>query len=321
MGYSDFIEVLKESINMKKYLIIALCCLFVIMQACNNATTYNLNNDTPQTGKIFISVDESFKPVIEQQIKVFQSSYPKANIIAEYKPEVECFKDLQEDSTRMILVARNINDKETEYFNAKLSYTPKQDILAYDAVVVIVNINSKDSIFTLQQLQDILNGKNNITAVMDGSNATSTVRFLKDSILKGEQFGKNVVASNGSNAVVEAIAKMPNAVGFVGLSWVGNTDEQNQKEQLNKIKLALIECVKCNDKGVFAKPSQSTITYGQYPLARPLYYVLKEYSEGLGTGFKNFMTNERGQLIFRRAYLAPAKMNLNTRNSAIKEEQ
>jgi len=30
---------------------------------------------------------------------------------------------------------------------------------------------------------------------MDGKNATSTVRFLQDSILRGEHFGANVVAS------------------------------------------------------------------------------------------------------------------------------
>lgn len=306
---------------MKKYINWVLFFLIFISASCNNTSTNEMNNDTAQSGTIYISVDESFKPVIEQQIKVFQVSYPKAKIVAEYKAEVECFRDLQEDSTRMIIVARGINEQESNYFKTKLSYTPKQDILAFDAVAVIVNINSKDTVFTLNQLKNILNGKTNIPAIMDGNNATSTVRFLKDSILKGESFGKNVVASNSSNAVVDAIAKMPNAIGFVGISWVGNNDDPKQKEQLNKIKLSLIECVKCEEKGVFAKPSQSTITYGQYPLARPLYYILKEYSEGLGTGFKNFMTNERGQLIFRRAYLAPAKMNLNKRNSAIKEEQ
>jgi phosphate transport system substrate-binding protein len=36
---------------------------------------------------------------------------------------------------------------------------------------------------------------------------------------------------------------------------------------------------------------------------------MKENYLGLGTGFKNFMMLERGQLIFRRAFLAPAKMD------------
>ena len=288
--------------------------------ACKNNSSSNLNNDTNQSGTIYISVDESFKPVIQQQLLVFKSSYPDANIVATYKSEVDCFRDLEKDSTRMILVARKLKPNEDTFYKSKLDYIPKQDVVAFDAVAVIININTKDSLFTLQQLKDILSGKNNIPAIMDGNNATSTVRFLQDNILHGENFGKNVVATSGSEAVVAAIATMPNAIGFVGLSWVGNNDEPKQKEQLKKIKFALIECTTCEEEGVFTKPSQSTITFNQYALARPLYYILKEYAEGLGSGFKNFMTNERGQLIFRRAYLAPAKMNLIKRSSAIKEE-
>ncbi|MFX5968753.1 hypothetical protein ABTE68_20320, partial [Acinetobacter baumannii] len=85
-------------------------------------------------------------------------------------------------------------------------------------------------------------------------------------------------------------------------------------------RLARVECTACLEKGLFAKPSQATITYGEYPLARPLYYILKENAAGLGTGFMNFMSLERGQLIFRRAFLAPAKMAFQKRNSSIKKE-
>ena len=60
--------------------------------------------DTTNSGTIHISVDESFKPVIDSQIQVFEALYPNAKIIADYKPEAECFKDLIKDSTRMIIV-------------------------------------------------------------------------------------------------------------------------------------------------------------------------------------------------------------------------
>jgi DNA phosphorothioation-dependent restriction protein DptG len=41
------------------------------------------------------------------------------------------------------------------------------------------------------------------------------------------------------------------------------------------------------------------LAYGEYPLARPLYYILKENSAGSERAFMNFMSLERGQLIFR----------------------
>jgi len=288
-----------------------------VLSACNQSKQ-KTNTDTLQSGTIYISVDESFKPVIEQQIKVFNSSYPDAHIIASYKSEADCFRDLQKDSTRMIIVAKGLKDDEADAYKKEIDFIPRENIVAYDAVAIIVNINAKDSLYTMQQLKEILSGKNNIPAIMDGNNATSTVRFLQDSILKGESFGKNVVATAGSKAVIDAIEKNTNAIGFVGLSWVGNNDEPAQLEQLKKIKLVMLECKNCEEKGVYAKPSQATIMYGQYSLARPLFYILKEYMEGLGTGFKNFMSSERGQLIFRRSYLAPAKMNFQKRSTVIK---
>ena len=301
--------------------IFTIAFLFVVIASCNNSNNKQAQSDTPSSGTIYISVDESFKPVIEQQIRIYKSSFPNTNIIASYKPEVDCFKDLQQDSTRMIIVARGLNKNEEAFFTNKLTYKPEDDVLAYDAVAVIVNTLSNDTIFTMQHVKDILSGKKNTTAIMDGKNATSTVRFLQDSVLRGLPFGKNVMATSGSEAVIDAVSKTKDAIGFVGLSWVGNNNEPKQQEQLKKIKLALLECVKCQEKEVYAKPSQSTITFSQYPLARPLYFILKENAVGLGTGFKNFMSLERGQLIFRRAFLAPAKFDFKKRNGNIREEK
>ena len=277
------------------------------------------DRDTPNEGTIRISVDESFKPVVEEQIKVHHSSFPNTHIIVSYKPEVECLKDLQNDSTRMILIARGLSKNESSIFESSLGYRPQFAILAYDAVAVIVNQKSADSVFSMNDLKEILSGKSKRIAVMDGKNATSTVRFLKDSILKGGDFGTNVVASKNSDDVIDIVSKNENVVGFVGLSWVGDTYDPKQQENLKKIRLALVECVRCVEKGLFAKPSQATISYAQYPLPRPMYYILKENSAGLGTGFMNFMSLERGQLIFKRALLVPAKMNFKIRSGKIKE--
>jgi len=190
--------------------------------------------------------------------------------------------------------------------------------LAYDAVTAIVNIKAKDSVYTLRQLRNMLNGKDTShTIVADGTSATSTVRYLLDSILHGTPFGKNVMAAEGSKAVVDYISKNEDAIGFIGSSWVTNDQDPEQKAYQNKIHLALIECKKNCDSGSFAKPSQATITYDQYPLVRPLYYVLKENWNGLGTGFSNFLNLERGQLVFRRSYLVPAKMYFGIRTGNI----
>lgn len=278
------------------------------------------NRDTPTKGTIHISVDESFQPVMEEQIKVHHASFPNTTIRVTYQSEAACFRDLQEDSTRMIVVARGLNEEEATAYQKNVSFKPLYGILAYDAIAVIIHRDRKDSLFTLQQLTDILSGTNPIPVVMDGMRATSTVRFLKDSLLKGRAFGKNVAGAQNSKEVIATVIKNPNAIGFVGMSWVGDVYDKEQMAYQQKIALARIECAQCEEKGIYAKPSQATITYGQYPLSRPLYYVLKENWAGLGTGLMNFMSLERGQLIFRRAFLAPAKMDFRVRSGKIKEQ-
>lgn len=305
---------------MKQYNLVAWVLVVLFFVSCDSNESKNAFQDNTEEGTIRISVDESFKPVLEEQLKVHQSSFPKAHIIASYKSEADCFRDLQNDSTRMIIVARGLTEKEAEFYKSNLSYKPQYAELAYDAVALIVNNNANDSIFTFEAVKDILSGKHKITAVMDGKSATSTVRYLKDSVLKGGDFGTNVVAANSSQEVINIVTSRTDVIGFVGMSWIGDLYDLQQQSYLKKIRLARVECTACLEKGVFAKPSQSTITYGQYPLARPLFYVLKENHAGLGTGFMNFMSLERGQLIFRRSFLAPAKMAFHKRSSSINKE-
>ncbi|TKK68633.1 phosphate ABC transporter substrate-binding protein, PhoT family [Ilyomonas limi] len=304
--------------NIVLILLIVLCCWCISACKSNNSKSYDEVYDSPQKGTIHISVDETFKPVITEQIKVYESSYPGTHIIAEYKSEADCFRDLNSDSTRMVIVAKSLTAAQIGTMEDKLSYRPKQDILAYDAVSVIVNNESKDSLFTVEQLQKLLTADTaTIQVVVDGNNATSTVRYLQDSILHGKPFGKNVRAvEGGSHGVIDYIAQNKNAVGFVGSSWVGNMDDPQQVTDSKKIKFALLECKPCDSK-TYAKPSPESIQYTWYPLVRPLYYILKENSLGLGTGFVTFMSLERGQLIFRRSYLVPGKIDLNLRKSDI----
>lgn len=318
---SDCIEALSGTIKMTKRIFykVGLSVLCLIALACNNTEEGAAATDTPTKGTIYVSVDESFKPVIEEQLRVHKSSFPETNIIVSYKPESDCFRDLQKDSTRMVIVARGLTKPEASFFESQLSYLPQYGILAYDAVAVIVNRQSPDSIFTFDKLKEILSGKDKITAVMDGNKATSTVRYLKDSILKGGDFGSNVVAARDSKNVLDVVASRKDVVGFVGISWIADSYDPIQLAYLEKIRLGLVECVKCEEKDIFAKPSQATISYGQYPLARPLYYILKENATGLGTGFMNFMSLERGQLIFKRAFLVPAKMGFGKRSGSIKD--
>jgi phosphate transport system substrate-binding protein len=289
---------------------------FILASACKNPVKKE-QLDSPSEGHIQISVEESFKPFIEQELKVFALSFPNTTIQVAYKSEIECFKDLASDSTRMIIVTRGLDKKEQANYKDQLSYAPTFGILAYNAIAVVVNKKSKDSVFTMAELNAALSGENNKQVVMDGSHLTGVVRFLKDSLLHETQFGKNVVSASGSEEVISFIKNNPNAIGFVGMNWVGDNYDPKQIEDRKTIKMALVECTLCIEKGYYSQPSQSNISQGHYSLSLPIYYILKENAPGLGTGLLNFMSLERGQLIFQRAFLVPAKMGFKKRKGLL----
>jgi phosphate transport system substrate-binding protein len=302
---------------------VSLLCGLSLMSCHQSGSTSATPTDSLTSGQIRISVDESFRPVMEEELKVFASSNPRARIIASYKPEAECLKDLQSDSTRMIFVTRGLTKDEEDYYRAKLQYYPYVDVLAYDAIAIIVNRASPDSAFTREEISDVLRGKNEgqfskpYTAVFDGLNATSTIRFALDSILKGGAFDPgHVYATENSMGVINYVASHPQAMGFVGVDWIGNPEDSAQDALREKVRITAIACDQCPGKP-YVEPSQEEIADGRYPFVRGLYYINKENYDGLGTGFVNFLRYQRGQLIFRRAYLYPAILPFIIRNAKV----
>lgn len=279
--------------------------------------------DTPGSGTISISVDESFRPVMEEQIRVFEGANPGAKINAVYKAEAECLKDLFRDSaTRMVIVTRGLTKKEAGYFDDSLHYVPRSERIATDAIAVVINANSPDSVYTLLQLQQMLSGEvnNGKKIVFDGLSATSTVRFAMDSILKGKKFDTmNVQAAKNSSEVLDYVANNNNAIGLVGSSWIANPEDTAQLRMLKKLKFAFLNCAVCPDSA-YVRPTQAGIMTHRYPLVRGLYYVLKENFSGLGSGFASFLQYEKGQLVFRRGYLWPAQISFNVRNVIVNEK-
>lgn len=320
----------KEKISMKPENFIftlrwsLLLLVGTLMVACNNTPTgaekEKPKYDTPQYGRIVISVDETFKPIIDSQIKVYQVSNPETEIVAYYKSEAECLKDLEVDSVRMVIVTRGLSREETEGFKEKIHYGPSWGLVAYDAVAVVANNKSKTKFLSTKELRSMLDGSigGDYEIVLDGLSATSTVRYCMDSILKGKPLGPRVKAAKSSEEVISYVEKNPNAIGLIGVSWVGDRQDDAQLSFLKNVSLVSLKCETCQDDA-YVLPYQANIALGRYPLIRGIYYILKENYEGLGRGFVNFLLYERGQLIFKRAYLLPGRIEFGVRTMEVKE--
>ncbi len=300
-------------------LILFFCILFLLSGCQSYKEQEKKMRDTPGRGKINISADETFKPIIDELVQVFEANHPGTHIIVQYKPEAECLKDMAVDSIRLIIATRGFSESEKNFIVDSFKLSPKKMTMARDAVAVIVSPEAEDSLFTMEELKQILTGKfrKDIIPVFDGVQATSTVRYIVDSVLKNESLAPGAVAARTSEGVIDYVAKNPNTIGFIGVSWIGNKEDEQQVSFLKKVKMVQLEST--DTPGMYILPFQINIYMRRYPMVRDLVYILKENYTGLGKGFADFLGGDIGQLIFKRAYLVPAQKNFIIRPIRVRE--
>jgi phosphate transport system substrate-binding protein len=171
----------------------------------------------------------------------------------------------------------------------------------------------------MQEIRQVLTGsfKKKLIPVFDGIKATSTVRFIVDSVLKGEALSPEAMAAQSSEGVIDYVSRNPGTIGFIGVSWIGNKEDEEQKSFLKKVRIAYLEST--DSIGTFVQPVQNNIYLGIYPMVRDLFYIRKERHNGLAYGLSMFMKGHIGQLIFKRAYLVPTQKKYTLRPIRLNE--
>lgn len=285
----------------------------------NNNENKQEKKESTTRGNIKISVDDSYMPVIAQELNVFDSSYPEAHITAAYKTERQCFDDLFKDSARLIVTSRDLTAAEKKVYE-KNNIIVRSLPVAMDAIAVVVNPASPDSFLTLGQLKQILLGKfsRQYTVVFDNTQS-GTVRYMLDSLIPGQQLPSKTYAVKSNDSVLDYVAKNEHAIGFVGVSHVYNEESTTPEGEFKK-GIVVASLKNENDTAIndFYQPYQAWIALKKYPLYRRMYFITRDNWNGLGVGFANFLSNEAGQLIFKQARLVPLRVELRLREAEIK---
>ena len=248
-------------------------------------------------------VDESLRPIVDEELYVFRSLYPKMDPKVIYRPEANAVNIFFNDSVRVAVLSRDFTKQEYKELNAKNSF-PKVMRFAVDAVALIVNEKSVDTLMTVSDIKKMLNGrtKTDKNVVFDNPNS-GLVRYLK--ALSGSDLKqKNIFSLKSNKEVIKYVSIHPDAIGITGFSWLNDPDK-DYADAVTKIKIVNVR----NDtlKEASAKyytPSQTTLALKQYPLSRDLYIIYS--TSKLGLEFASFITNDQGQRIILKSGLLPA---------------
>lgn len=299
---------------MKYLLWIAFFAGIAIFVSCEQDK--NRLTDTPTSGRIHIVVDETYKPVMDSEIMVFEAQYPNAHIDVTYKPALEVLNDSENDSIRILVTSMPIDSSYFASFYTKKHYFPKSIILAKDAVALIGNNNRKGLQISTVEFAKICKGEitdfsqlkkggqsGKINLVFDHQ-ASSTVQYIQDSVLSGQPITAKAYAQKTNEEVLKYVQNNANALGVIGVNWISdNVDEETLQFTKN---LYTIEMGAGENPAFYYTPHPGYIATHMYPMRRYMVATLKENGAALGRGFVNFITNDIGQKVILKSGIVPA---------------
>ena len=300
----------------KQFWLIGICVLGMLA-ACNRKPKDGLT-DTYTSGVIEIAADESFQPIVQEEIDVFEGTFPLAGIVPLYTTEVDAVNLLLKDSVRLAITTRTLTAEEMNSFHSRKFY-PREIKLATDGLALIVNRQNPDSLISVNDIRRILTGEvknwkeiypksplKEIRVVFDNRNS-STVRFATDSICGGKSLSTTEVKALRTNQqVIDYVAQTPDAVGVIGVNWLGNRSDTTNVSFRDEIRIMFVSAEQKATLENSYRPYQAYLYYGNYPLARPIYILLNDPRNSLPWGFASFLTSDRGQRIILKSGLVPA---------------
>lgn len=275
----------------------------VTLASCQNQNP--ADGKTYTTGSTEIIVDETFKPIVEDQLAVFESEYPSASIDPVYMPENVLLQRFLNGSTRIAVLSRLLDDEEKRFYeNKKISVRVRR--FAVDGIALITHKSSSDSTALVEDIIKVLQGKPGKikNLVFDNPNS-STVRYLKELANVTELPSTGVYALKSNPEVIRYVNEHPGAIGVTGVNWIKQPDKDLEPVVANLKVLGVKNLAGKRGSDGFYKPSQSNIATKVYPLTRNLYILNAQGGPGLGSGFAAFLYGEKGQRIVLKSGLLP----------------
>lgn len=289
------------------------------------------------SGVTVMACDESFQRIMEQEISVFEYQYPNASILTHFIPEQQCIDSLlYTNNTKLAVTSRPLTSSEMRYLELR-KRQPRSKMIAVDAIAIIANPENPIREISTSDLAKILSGeitewrwvepgnKSGKIEVIFDYNGSSTIRYMTDSIMNGQEFGKNVFAQNSNAKVVQTVSENKGAIGIIGVSWISSdmkgvemtTEELSEASNKNDTTMLgfspninVLAVTGPNQfPGEGKKPYQAYIFDGSYPLYRPIYLTVTGYKNATQSGFFTFVTGFSGQKLIQLTGVLPAAMH------------
>ncbi len=198
--------------------------------------------------------------------------------------------------------SRSMKDAEKAAVQAKFNQAATEFVVARDGVTVYVHKSNPLNELTMDQIKQIYTGKVENWKEVGGPDAkitlysrennSGTYVFFKEHVLANADFAARAQTLPGTAAVVNAVARDKNGVGYGGAAYAKNIKPLKVKKDAASVGIA---------------PSAATVKDGSYALARALFFYTRGAPAGDVKAFIDWVAGKDGQKVVTEVGYFPAK--------------
>jgi phosphate transport system substrate-binding protein len=205
-------------------------------------------------------------------------------------------------TTDICQASRSMSEAEKNSLRERYK-TPGVELpVARDGLSVYVNAKNPIKELNMDQLRLIFTGKITNWKELGGAdmkiivysreNSSGTYVFFKEHVLKNADYTQRAQSMPGTAAVVNAVAKEKNSIGYGGAAYA---------------KGIKVLPIKKDDASPAVSPDLSHVQDGSYPLSRPLFFYTRNKPAGEIKSFLDWVLSPEGQEIVTKVGYFPIK--------------
>lgn len=202
---------------------------------------------------------------------------------------------LQNNTTDLCNASRPLKSAELLQCVKAFKAKPNEHKVALDGISVYVSASNPVKELTMAQVGDIFTGKITNWKDVGGAdapitlysreNSSGTYEFFKEHVLAKQDFAASAQTMPGTAAVLQAVAKDANGIGYGGAAYGAGAKHLLIKKE-------------ATSPGV--EPSEATVQSGEYPISRALFiYVNPKIETGAIADYLKWIVSDEGQKVVK----------------------
>ncbi len=259
--------------------------------------------ETQTSGVITVAADPEVAGLVRAMARAFEATYPDASIRVVARDSHDAMNDVFGARADLAVIGREI-----EPIERQTATEARIDMEAYhwawEGVAVVVHPGNPVNQLSLDDLRRILTSGSASWADFGGSTRRvvpvlesprrSLTQFVAHAIVEAGDSLTAAVLVDDDSSVVSAVARTPDALGFVAQSSL--------RPGVKVLGLSRATGMP------YVEPDAETVYHHDYPLTRTYNLVTRTPGRPLGQGLLTFALSEAGQKLVQDAHLVPASV-------------